>query len=55
VLISDPSDPRQIRAGVEQLVGRSWDSEELRRSADRFSEDRFRERFAEVLRAHGAR
>jgi glycosyltransferase involved in cell wall biosynthesis len=55
VLISDPSDPGQIRAGVEQLAGRSWDSEELRRSADRFSEDRFRERFAEVLRAHGAR
>jgi glycosyltransferase involved in cell wall biosynthesis len=55
VLISDPSDPGQIRAGVEELAGRSWDSKELRRSADRFSEDRFRERFAEVLRAHGAR
>jgi glycosyltransferase involved in cell wall biosynthesis len=55
VLISDPSDPGQIRAGVEQLAARGWDSEELRRSAERFSEDRFRERLEEVLRAHGAR
>jgi len=55
VLISDPADPEQIRAGVEQLAAGSWDSEELRRSADRFSEDRFRERLVEVLRANGAR
>jgi glycosyltransferase involved in cell wall biosynthesis len=55
VLISDPADPAQIRRGVRELAGRSWDSDELRRSAQRFSEERFRERLAETLRAHGAR
>jgi glycosyltransferase involved in cell wall biosynthesis len=55
VLISDPADPAQIRRGVRELAGRSWDPEELRRSAQRFSEERFRERLAEALRAHGAR
>ena len=53
VLISDPADPVQIRRGVRELTERSWDPEELRRSAQRFSEERFRERLAEVLRAGG--
>jgi len=55
VLISDPADPAQIRRGVRELAERPWDSEELRRSAERFSEERFRERLAETLRANGAR
>ena len=41
VLISDPGDPAQIRAGVRALAGRTWDAEDLRRSAERFSEDLF--------------
>jgi len=55
VLIADPADPASIRAGVRELAGRAWDAQALRDSAERFSEDRFRERFGEVLRAHGAR
>jgi glycosyltransferase involved in cell wall biosynthesis len=55
VLISDPGDPAQIRAGVRQLAGQSWDAQDLRESARRFSEERFRARLAETLRAHGAR
>ena len=55
VLIERPPDPDAIRAGVLELAGRSWDAARLRRSAERFSEDRFRERLADVLSAHGAR
>ena len=33
VLIADPADPAQIRAGVRELAGRSWDADELRASA----------------------
>jgi glycosyltransferase involved in cell wall biosynthesis len=55
VLISDPADPAQIRRGVRELAERSWDAEDLCRSAQRFSEERFRGRLAETLRAHGAR
>jgi glycosyltransferase involved in cell wall biosynthesis len=55
VLVADAADPAAIRAGVEELAGRDWDPTELRRSAERFSEERFRERFDAVLRAHGAR
>ena len=55
VLVSDPAHPAAIRAGVRELAQRSWDAEALRERAERFSEDRFRERFGEVLRAHGAR
>jgi glycosyltransferase involved in cell wall biosynthesis len=55
VLVSDPADPGEIRAGVRALAARQWDADELRRSAERFSEDRFRSRLATVLRAHGAR
>jgi glycosyltransferase involved in cell wall biosynthesis len=55
VLISDPADPEQIRRGVRELVERSWDADDLRHSAQRFSEARFRERLAAVLREHGAR
>jgi glycosyltransferase involved in cell wall biosynthesis len=55
VLVSEPGDPEKIRAGVGELASRSWDAEELRRSAQRFSEQRFRAGLAAVLRAHGAR
>jgi glycosyltransferase involved in cell wall biosynthesis len=55
VLISDPGDPASIRAGVRALAGRDWDAAALRESAQRFSEERFRARLGEVLRAHGAR
>ena len=55
VLIVDPGDPARIRAGVRELAGREWDSDALRESANRFSEERFRARLAELLRAHGAR
>ena len=53
--ISDPGDPAEIRDGVRSLTAREWDPDRLRRSAERFSEERFRERLAEVMRAHGAR
>jgi glycosyltransferase involved in cell wall biosynthesis len=55
VLISDPKDPAQIRSGVRELSEHTWDADELRRGARRFSEERFRARLAEVLHAHGAR
>ena len=55
VRIANASDPAEIRAGIRELAAREWDPEELRRSAERFSEHRFQERFAEVLHAHGAR
>ena len=55
VLISDPGNPEAIRDGVRELTERSWDPAALRESAERFSEERFRERFGAVLRAHGAR
>jgi len=55
VLITEPADPARIRSGVRELAGRSWDADALRESAGRFSEERFRARLAEVLRAHGAR
>ena len=47
--------PSRSAPGVRELAGRAWDADALRRSAERFSEERFRERLAEVLRAHGAR
>jgi glycosyltransferase involved in cell wall biosynthesis len=55
VLISDPTDPAQIRDGLLALVRGTWDREELRRGAERFSEESFRTRLGEVLSAHGAR
>jgi glycosyltransferase involved in cell wall biosynthesis len=55
ILISDGGNPADIRAGVRQLSERAWDSEQLRTSAQRFSEEQFRLRLAEVLRSHGAR
>ena len=55
VLISNTDDPMEIAAGVTRLVERDWSPEYLRQSAERFSEQRFRERLADVLRAHGAR
>ncbi len=54
ILVADATDPAFIRAGIEELAGRTWDSADLRRGAERFSEERFRERMTEVLRAHGA-
>jgi glycosyltransferase involved in cell wall biosynthesis len=55
VLVDRPSDPARIRAGIEELAATAWDPSALRRSAERFSEERFRARLGEVLRAHGAR
>ena len=55
VLIDDGADPDAIRAGVLALAGREWDSGELRLSAERFSEQRFRERLAATLHSQGAR
>jgi glycosyltransferase involved in cell wall biosynthesis len=55
VLIAEAADPKHIRAGVQELADGDWDADELRRGADRFSEDRFRREMTEVLRAHGAR
>jgi glycosyltransferase involved in cell wall biosynthesis len=55
VLISDGGNPADIRAGVRELSGRAWDSEQLRTSAQRFSEEQFRLRLAEVMRSLGAR
>jgi glycosyltransferase involved in cell wall biosynthesis len=54
VLISDPTDPKQIRTGARALAEASWDADDLRQSATRFSEERFRDGLAAVLRAHGA-
>jgi glycosyltransferase involved in cell wall biosynthesis len=55
VLISHPAEPAKIRAGVLDLAATSWDPAQLRQSARRFSEERFRAGMVEVLRAHGAR
>ena len=55
VLISNPSDPAQIAAGVRRLAARGWAPDDLRQSAQRFSEERFRARIAETLRDLGAR
>ncbi len=54
VLITDGRDLNEIRTGVLELAGRRWDPTVLRASAERFSEARFRERLAAILRAHGA-
>jgi glycosyltransferase involved in cell wall biosynthesis len=55
VLLSDGRDPLQIAAAVSEVAGRSWDRAELRSSAERFSEERFRVRLNEVIRANGGR
>jgi glycosyltransferase involved in cell wall biosynthesis len=55
VRIPNAADPAAIRAGVLELASRSWDHDALRLSAERFSEQRFQERLADVMRAHGAR
>jgi glycosyltransferase involved in cell wall biosynthesis len=54
VLVDNPADPAAIRDGVRELAGQEWDAEQLRRSAARFSETRFRERLHELLCEHGA-
>jgi glycosyltransferase involved in cell wall biosynthesis len=53
ILISRPEEPEEIRAGVRELAEQSWDAAGLRRSAARFSDERFRERLGAVLRTHG--
>lgn len=55
LLVGDPSDPAAIGAGVRALAERSWDPAALRERAASFSEERFRERLGELLRANGAR
>jgi glycosyltransferase involved in cell wall biosynthesis len=55
VLVSDPADSGAIRSGVREIVAAAWNPDDLRRSAERFSEERFRARLADVLRAHGGR
>jgi glycosyltransferase involved in cell wall biosynthesis len=54
VLISGPADPAAIARGVRELALREWEPQELRQSAGRFSEQRFREQLGQVMRAHGA-
>jgi glycosyltransferase involved in cell wall biosynthesis len=55
VLIPDGSDPLEIAAAVSDVAGRAWDRDDLRASAERFSEECFRVRLNQVMRAHGAR
>jgi glycosyltransferase involved in cell wall biosynthesis len=55
IRVSDAADPARIRAAVRELASHDWDRDELRASAERFSEQRFRERLAELMHAHGAR
>jgi glycosyltransferase involved in cell wall biosynthesis len=55
VLISGPGDPARIREGILELAEGRWDREQLRGRAAGFSEENFRSRLSEVLRAHGAR
>jgi glycosyltransferase involved in cell wall biosynthesis len=54
LLVAEPSNPRRIATGVQELAERRWDEEELRRGAQRFSEERFRERLGQVLIEAGA-
>jgi glycosyltransferase involved in cell wall biosynthesis len=54
VLISGPAAPGRIREGVLELARRTWDREQLRQGAERFSESRFRTRLRDVLVEHGA-
>jgi glycosyltransferase involved in cell wall biosynthesis len=54
LLVDDPFDPRRIATGVAELAERRWDEAELRRGAERFSEERFRERLGRVLVEAGA-
>ena len=55
LLISAPADPAAIARGVRALAQREWDPRTLRQSAERFSEERFRESLGQIMRAHGAR
>jgi glycosyltransferase involved in cell wall biosynthesis len=54
VLIEGPADPARIRDGVVELFRGEWDHERLREGVERFSEERFRHRMSELLRANGA-
>ncbi len=55
MLVPNAADPAQIRRAVREVVARDWDADELRLRADHFSEQRFRERLGELMRANGAR
>jgi glycosyltransferase involved in cell wall biosynthesis len=55
LLLAEPPDAEDVRAGIVELAGRTWDRERLRARARDFSEERFQDRLAEVLHAHGAR
>ena len=54
VLIDGAPDGERIRDGVLELARRTWHRDRLREGAERFSEARFQDRMAELLRAHGA-
>jgi glycosyltransferase involved in cell wall biosynthesis len=54
VLISSPAEPARVREGVLALARGSWDRGRLRERAAGFSEERFRRRLSEVMRANGA-
>jgi glycosyltransferase involved in cell wall biosynthesis len=54
VLIDGAPDGERIRHGVLELAQRRWHRERLREGAERFSEARFRDRMADLLRSHGA-
>ena len=55
VLISGPADPAAIARGVRKVAQREWKPQALRQSAERFSEQSFREQLGQIMRAHGAR
>ena len=54
VLVSDPHDPAQLRARCASWPTAGGTPKSCGESAERFSEERFRERLAGVLRDHGA-
>jgi glycosyltransferase involved in cell wall biosynthesis len=55
LLLSEPVAAAGVRDGVREVAERTWDRARLRERAGVFSEERFRARMAELLRAHGAR
>jgi glycosyltransferase involved in cell wall biosynthesis len=55
ILIFGPADPAAIARGVRLLAEREWEPRGLRESAERFSEQKFRERLGQIMREHGAR
>ena len=55
VLISGPADPAAIARGIRKVAQREWKPQALRQSAERFSEQSFREQLGQIMRAYGAR